>query len=116
MNNDLQSIKTVLFDGTIDYRHPETNELHREEGPAVEYPSGTKVWYLNGQPHRVGGPAAEYPDGTKYWYLNGQIHRTDGPAMEHADGTKYWFLNGKEVTKDEFERWYLIVHLREYDE
>jgi len=52
VNNDLQSIKTVLFDGTIDYRHPETNELHREEGPAVEYPDGSKVWYLNGQPHR----------------------------------------------------------------
>ena len=42
----------------------------------------------------------EYPDGTKYWYLNGKLHRTDGPAIEYADGTKSWYLNG-EVQRSE---------------
>ena len=25
------------------------NVLHREDGPAVEYVNGTKIWYLNGK-------------------------------------------------------------------
>ena len=32
---------------------------------------GTKFWYLNGELHREDGPAVEYEDGTKKWYLNG---------------------------------------------
>ena len=33
--------------------------------------SGYKVWYLNGKLHREDGPAVEYPNGSKMWYLNG---------------------------------------------
>ena len=67
----------------------------------VEYPCGTKVWFLNGKQHRTNGPANEYSDGSKEWYLKGMLHRTDGHAIEYANGTKYWFLNGKEYTKEE---------------
>ena len=28
-------------------------------------------WYLNGQLHREDGPAVEYTDGHKSWWLNG---------------------------------------------
>jgi hypothetical protein len=77
-------------------------KLHREDDPAVEYSDGTKYWYLNGEPHRENGPAIERSDGTKRWYLNGKYHREDGPAVEHSDGTKYWFLNGERLTKQDF--------------
>jgi len=70
-------------------------ELHRTDGPAVEYPNGTKQWCLNGELHRTDGPAVDDADGTKEWWLNGKFHRTDGPAVEDADGTKEWWLNGK---------------------
>ena len=33
-------------------------------------PYGNKYWYLEGELHREDGPAVEYPDGTKEWYLN----------------------------------------------
>ena len=69
-------------------------ERHREDGPAIEYPDGTKHWYLNGERHREDGPAIEDPDGTKYWYLNGERHREDGPAVEYPDGTKCWYFKG----------------------
>jgi len=69
-------------------------KLHREDGPAVEYTSGTKEWYLNGKLHRVEGPAIEWSDGDKSWYLNGKRHREDGPAVEYTDGDKSWWLNG----------------------
>jgi hypothetical protein len=76
--------------------------LHREDGPAVEYADGTKFWYLNGKFHREDGPAVEYADGSKYWWLNGKRHREDGPAVEYADGAKSWYLNDKELTQSEF--------------
>jgi len=35
---------------------------------------GTKYWYnINGQIHRTDGPAIEYSSGTELWYINGQI-------------------------------------------
>ena len=70
-------------------------EHHREDGPAVERPDGTKEWYLNGEHHREDGPAVERPDGTKQWLVKGKLHRENGPAIEWADGTKEWFLNGE---------------------
>ena len=69
------------------------DQLHRKDGPAVEWSSGTKSWYLNGKLHREDGPAIEWADGSKSWYLNGKRHRKDSPAMEGASGSKYWYLN-----------------------
>ena len=31
-----------------------------------------KYWYLNDELHREDGPAVEYADGNKYWWLNGK--------------------------------------------
>ena len=74
-------------------------QLHRVDGPAVEYTNGTKLWCQNGQLHREDGPAVEHADGYKAWYKNDQLHRADGPAAQWADGTKSWYINGKRVTQ-----------------
>jgi len=68
------------------------------------YATGGKSWYLNGDLHREDGPAVEYPSGTKEWYLNGKLHREDGPAIEYADGEKYWCLNDKLLTEQEHKK------------
>jgi hypothetical protein len=80
-------------------------ELHRENGPAVEWVDGDKLWYINGKLHREDGPAIELADGTKYWYINGEQHREDGPAVEDADGNMCWFINDKQISKDEWLQW-----------
>ena len=54
------------------YFDREMKILHREDGPAVEYSDGDRVWYLNGIRHREDGPAIEWGDGNRWWYLNGQ--------------------------------------------
>ena len=66
---------------------------------------GTR-WYRNamGQLHRDDGPAVEWSNGTKSWYQNGLRHRTDGPAIEYSDVGKAWFINGVELTEDEFNQ------------
>jgi len=74
--------------------------------------SGNKCWYLNNQLHRLDGPAIEYADGSKRWYLHGQRHRIDGPAIEYTNGFKYWWYHGKYIkcsSQEEFER---LIKLR----
>jgi hypothetical protein len=63
--------------------------------------SGSREWYLNGNLHREDGPAVEYADGMRCWYLNGELHREDGPAIEEADDCREWYLNDKKVTEQE---------------
>ena len=70
-------------------------ELHRDDGPAIENADGDKAWYRNGLLHRDDGPTVEWADGDKEWWRNGQRHREDGPAVEYANGTKEWWQNGK---------------------
>ena len=50
---------------------------------------GTICWYNEkGKLHREDGPAIEWADGDKIWYLNDKRHREDGPAIEWANGYK----------------------------
>ena len=67
------------------------------------YDIGNKYWYLNDNLHREDGPAIEFADGSKAWYLNGELHREDGPAFEYADGYKSWYLNNKPYTEAGFK-------------
>lgn len=60
---------------------------------------GNKTWWLHGQWHREDGPAVEWLSGTKEWYVNGNCHRVDGPAVEWASGKASgkaveWWLDG----------------------
>ena len=60
---------------------------------------GTKGWYLNDELHREDGPAIECADGTKFWYLNGdyvsedefleRTRRTCNGKIVEIDGKKY---------------------------
>jgi hypothetical protein len=36
--------------------------------------NGYKWWYLNGQLHRTDGPAVEWPSGNKSWCINGTYY------------------------------------------
>ena len=76
--------------------------FHRLDGPAIEYASGYKIWYVDGKLHRLDGPAVEGAGGRKEWWVDGKCHRLDGPAVEGADGRKAWFVDGKYLSEQEF--------------
>ena len=78
------------------------DQLHRTDGPAIEYTSGDKWWYENDQLHRIDGPAIELTNGDKHWYENGKLHRTNGPAIEFTSGDKWWYLEGMQCSFDEW--------------
>ena len=66
-----------------------------EDGTVRHY---NEEWQL----HREDGPALEWADGTKEWRENGKLHCESGPAIERPDGTKEYWLSGKQMTESEF--------------
>ena len=66
---NLPNGKVIRLDGAIEYRL--NGVLHREDGPAMESPDGSKMWCLYGELHREGGPALEDPGNSNSWYING---------------------------------------------
>ena len=71
----------------------------------TEYPvktdeDGQMTWYLNGKLHREDGPAIEFASGTKEWWLNGKFIVSTGPDIEKALFTLSTYLQDQEVTKD----------------
>ena len=74
-------------------------ELHRKNGPAIEYNDGGKKWYFLGQLHREGDlPAVELLNGTTEWWKNGKLHRDkdddNSPTLIDSNGTKEWYKDG----------------------
>jgi hypothetical protein len=59
-------------------------------------------WFYNGELHRGDGPAVEWYNGDKEWWLNDERHRLDGPAVEGPSGYKEWWIDGVEYTEAEF--------------
>lgn len=70
----------------------------------VTVENGDTWWRLKGELHREDGPAVEWKDGTKKWFINSLYHREDGPAIERTDGTYEWYLDGKHYTEEEFDK------------
>lgn len=80
-------------------------DLFSERPEPTTLRDGTREWHLpNGQLHRDDGPAIEYADGSKAWYRNDELHREDGPAIEYSDGTGEWFWHNTHVMPEHIEK------------
>ena len=104
--------KEIDNDGTV--RYYLNGELHRIDGPAIEWANGDKYWYINGQHHRLDGPAIEWADGSKTWWINGKRHRIDGPAVEFSNGNKSWYINGTYYSRSEYYHKLKLLNCPEY--
>lgn len=65
-----------------------------------------KAYIKNKKLHREDGPAVEWNDGYKVWFQHGKRHRLDGPAFISANGYKSWFEHGRRLpiyTDEEFK-------------
>lgn len=97
VHEDLEDTKKWYFNGN----------LHRQDGPAVEYKNGITEWYQHGLLHRECDlPAIDLLNGYGEWYIKGKRHRDNGPAvfyhLEHVE-VKEWWLDGIEYTEEEFQ-------------
>lgn len=93
------AIPSVITDATtgkpLSVKWELDGQLHRLDGPAMEYEMGDRVWYFEGERHREDGPAAVHADGDEIWYRHGQIHRDGGPAVRRGDGQLEWWQDGQ---------------------
>jgi hypothetical protein len=75
---------------------------------------GTKIWRLpSGELHRENGPALEYLGGSIEWWLNGLRHREDGPVVELSSGMKLWYINDIRYTEDGYKAEMRSVKLKQ---
>lgn len=77
------------------YYYNDEGKYHRTDGPAIEYSTGGKEWWVCGEKHRLYEPAYtnEYM-GTKSYYIAGALYNLYGPAI----GDKRYFINSNEIT------------------
>lgn len=88
----MKSYKSKSLTGEYDVWKNELKEFHNEDGPAIEYISGSSAGY-------------------KAWLRNNNFHKEDGPARIWADGTcQYWLLGKEYETK---ELWFLALTLEQ---
>jgi hypothetical protein len=59
-------------------------------------------WYAGNELHREDGPAVEFNCGSKFWYIHDKLHRTDGPAIMLYKGHNEWWLDGLRFTLNEW--------------
>lgn len=65
---------------------------------------GNKRWYNDlGELHREDGPAIEYRAGTKAWFVRARYHNIKGPSFISVTGRVDWFIDGEEFeTKEDW--------------
>ena len=61
----------------------------------------------NDKYHRTDGPAFEFQSGSKVWYLNGKKHNLYGPAVERFTGELKWYIEDLEYDEKEFNNYIL---------
>jgi hypothetical protein len=82
------------------------------QSKCVTSAQGTKWWYNeDNELHRLDGPAVEYA-GHRQWWVNNRWHRLDGPAIEGSPGMTEWYIKGVALTQEEFEQHPLVVFYR----
>lgn len=75
----------------------------------IEWKNGLTEWVDKGVLHRNSGPAVIKPDGSKEWYCYGKRHRLAGPAVEKSDGSKEYWIHDKQI-EDE-TAWELLANM-----
>lgn len=69
--------------------------------------NGTKIYFNQlEQVHREDGPAIEWSNKDKEWWVNDKRHRWNSPALIITDlGINVWMLFGIKVTEKYYRKW-----------
>ena len=94
ISKDFTGICKILENKTIHYI--KNGKHHREDGPAIIYPSGHKQWQLNGVSHREVGPAVESVTGYKEWWYKGLCY-----GINNKFTNTTWFKKVKQLKREE---------------
>ena len=103
---DIELTQDIDEHGNIEWKN-KAGELHRTNGPAIEWADGGKFWYCNGELHRDGDlPAVEFANGkVEYWRHGIEGFPSDGvssPTHYEVEGKQLWDVMPDLSTKEEF--------------
>ena len=101
--------KIITENNCIEYKL--NGNFHREDGPAVIWPDGTKEWWINGKRHKEDGPAFIRED-HKEWWINYKRHRIDGPAVTFQNGEKQWWVLDKKLSREDFTSFDMVKRMK----
>jgi hypothetical protein len=74
MEDEEEGIRREIDSGIIFWKDKKDN-FHRIDGPAIFYADGDRDWYRHGLLHRDDGPAREWPsEGREEWYKDGEFY------------------------------------------
>lgn len=81
----------ITLTGVKKYRDP-LARIHRDDGPAVIYPGGFKIWAKFGSSVRSLNAL-----GIVTWFNKHQVSRINGVSIDHTNGYKQWYSAGKVI-------------------
>lgn len=97
--------KSITKSGVVEFRVEDTDPfvdqlLHNQNGPAVISEDGKHFqYYYKGLLHREDGPAVDFPNHKQYW-IHGKLHNQNGPAIIHNFKIEKYFYHGLECSKE----------------
>jgi len=95
IKSEYPDLDKYLNEFEIRYLKKDTSILHNPYGPAIIGRKTYKEYYINGKLHRLDGPALIYPSGTEYYYIN-SVNLGDS-KQEFFENIKY--LDSKPTNK-----------------
>jgi hypothetical protein len=86
------STSSLAADGALEWKN-QRGEFHRIGKPALIFPNGDVIWFVNDKLHRDDGPAVEYPSENKFeWY------KDDEPYEPSAHEIMAWKMKKNETS------------------
>lgn len=100
----IERSELTLKEGVIRVDYKLNGKSHREDGPAVEFSEGSKIWCKHGEYHRLDGPAIKTVrdklfNGAKSFYVYGCIIYPEEMSYK-SFLSAYSFIRLKYATKD----------------
>lgn len=68
----MEELDVCEYSHAVYYYKKGTKIVHRENGPAVEWWSGGKAYWINGKKHRLDGPAVIRFNNEVEWWIEGE--------------------------------------------
>jgi len=103
--DEILATQYKILDEILTKKKLEYNKIMKQEQYIWIDIDGDKLYYKDKAMttcHRLDGPAIEYASGTKAWYVDGKRHRLDGPAIEWSGGDKSWYVDDKQLSEKQF--------------
>ena len=84
-----------------------------KNGKYIECDGEVTRYYKNDEYHREDGPAIEWISGSQYWFRDGKRHRLGGPAISHKLHTRFdlYWIDGESFTEQEFIKFKILLYL-----